>query len=52
MALPLEQTGHLDHDVACLTSTLDGTSADLARRAVGGLWRSETLHDRFGDFSL
>ena len=25
---------HLDHDVACLTYTLEGISADLARRAV------------------
>jgi DNA-binding MurR/RpiR family transcriptional regulator len=31
---------HLDHDIACLTYSLEGISADLARRAVGLLGKA------------
>ncbi len=34
---------HLDHDMACLTYTLEGISADLARRAVGILAKADRI---------
>jgi DNA-binding MurR/RpiR family transcriptional regulator len=34
---------HLDHDVACLTHTLEGISADLARRAIEILTRADRI---------
>jgi DNA-binding MurR/RpiR family transcriptional regulator len=34
---------HLDHDVACLTYTLEGISADLARRAVEILAKADRI---------
>ncbi len=34
---------HLDHDTACLTYTLEGISADLARSAVGILAKADRI---------
>lgn len=34
---------HLDHDVACLTDSLQGISADLARRAVAILAKADRI---------
>ncbi len=34
---------HLEHDMACLTYTLEGIAADLARRAVGILARADRI---------
>jgi DNA-binding MurR/RpiR family transcriptional regulator len=34
---------HLDHDIACLTYSLEGISADLARRAVGLLAKADRI---------
>jgi DNA-binding MurR/RpiR family transcriptional regulator len=34
---------HLEHDIACLTCTLEGISADLARRAIGMLAKAARI---------
>jgi len=34
---------HLDHDIACLTHTLEGISADLLRRALAMLTKAERI---------